>query len=760
VSAGVALPVGAARGALSLVNALGDACPAQLSVLSRWPDGSVKWLLVEWVVDVEGGVFRLVPGQWRAHHEPVRLSLRDWPGGLPRDARLTARLRDGQAVSYSPDSTYLEAGGPVRATLRAAGRLGPLSVRTRVTLWAGLNAARLEIVVRNPRAARHEGGFWDLGDPGSVLLQDVSLTLAAPEGLSVRCTPDAPFEAIGAVSWSLVQASSGGEQWNSHAHQNARGVVPLRFRGWRAGDQTGLRAQPEVRGSGFAVAVERFWENFPKALEVRPGECRVGLWPAEHGDLHELQGGEQKRHVVWLGQGASLDHVSAPRVGVQAPAEVVNALVEQDLGPTDRDARAVGALFAAVVDDEAGLAARKARVDAFGWRHWGELWADHEAGRHTGPAPRVSHANNDGDALYALLLAFLRTGDARFWWLAAPLADHVSNIDIYHTEDDTPGRNGGLFPPTGQGLDAATATHRGASKGHPQPNADDGPTPRHCPTGGLRLFAQLTGDWLATEAVFSVARWLEALDDGRHTPYGLVIDAPTGAPTRLNVGEGSGPGRAAAGSVGACCDAFALSGDARWLVLAERWIQRCVHPERGWTFDADFVVALSRYLEVKVERAAFDSAYLWARACLERCALDVMHGAHLSSLSADAALRGAQAAAALSRFVPEAMRPAVAEQTTLLLERGLLWVAKSGDSPTLRALVRMVEPVVAVAAARAWPTRSAPEAPEGPSRWPTFQPFVPQNILARRTIVTPNGVWRALGALTQPKSWRALRDRW
>jgi len=760
VSAGVALPIGAARGALSLVDARGEACPAQLSVLARWPDESVKWVLVEWIAGAAGGAFRLVPGVWRSTHDAVRLSLRDWPGGLPRDARLTARLRDGQVVAYVPESTLIEAGGPVRATLRASGRLGPLSVRTRVTLWAGFDAARVELVVRNPCAARHEGGYWDLGDPGSVLLQDLSLTLAAPEGLSVRCTPESPFEAVGAVSWSLVQASSGGEHWNSSAHQNARGVVPLRFRGWRAGGHTGLRAQPEVLGAGFGVAVERFWENFPKALEVRPGECRVGLWPAEHGDLHEIQGGEQKRHVVWLGQGTPLDHVSALRVGVQSRTEVVNAFVEPDFGPSEADAPAVSAVHSAFVDEHTGIAARRERVDEFGWRHWGELWADHDASRHAGPAARVSHSNNEGDALYALLLAFLRTGDARFWWLAAPLADHVSSVDLYHTTEDAPGRSGGLFPPTAQGLDAATATHRGASKAHTQPSLEDGPTPRHCPTAGLRLFAQLSGDWLATEAVLSLARWLEALDDGRHTPYGLVSDAPTGAPTRQNMGEASGPGRAAAASVGACCDAFALSGDAHWLVLAERWIQRCVHPERAWSFDADFAVALSRYLEVKSERAAFDAAYLWARACIERGARDAALSEQLSELSGEVALKGAQALAALARFVPPPARTTLTERASALLERGLGWVARSGEPPSLRSLVRSVEPIVAVAATRAWPERSAPHAPEGPAQWPTFQAFVPQNILARRAIVTPNGALRALGALTKPKSWRALRGRW
>jgi len=33
-------------------------------------------------------------------------------------------------------------------------------------------------------------------------------------------------------------------------------------------------------------------------------------------------------------------------------------------------------------------------IDEYGWRHFGDIYADHEAVRHTKPSPLVSHFNN------------------------------------------------------------------------------------------------------------------------------------------------------------------------------------------------------------------------------------------------------------------------------------------------------------------------------------------------------------------------------
>ena len=54
---GVPLPQGIVAGVenLSLQDAQGRDVPAQLRVLGRWPDGSAKWVLVDFQADVEAG---------------------------------------------------------------------------------------------------------------------------------------------------------------------------------------------------------------------------------------------------------------------------------------------------------------------------------------------------------------------------------------------------------------------------------------------------------------------------------------------------------------------------------------------------------------------------------------------------------------------------------------------------------------------------------------------------------------------------------
>ncbi|MHC4714291.1 MAG: RIFT barrel domain-containing protein [Planctomycetota bacterium] len=57
VSAGVPFGKGALRDAtaLSLAAADGKAAPLQAQCLSKWPDGSVRWVLLDFAVDVPAG---------------------------------------------------------------------------------------------------------------------------------------------------------------------------------------------------------------------------------------------------------------------------------------------------------------------------------------------------------------------------------------------------------------------------------------------------------------------------------------------------------------------------------------------------------------------------------------------------------------------------------------------------------------------------------------------------------------------------------
>ena len=108
--------------------------------------------------------------------------------------------------------------------------------------------------------------------------------------------------------------------------------------------------------------------------------------------------------------------------------------------------------------------ARREIIDEYGWRHFGDIYADHEAVGHTGEKPLVAHYNNQYDVIHGAMIQFWRSGDQRWFELAADLARHVIDIDIYHTEEDRLAYNGGLFWHTDHYLDAGTATHRAYSK--------------------------------------------------------------------------------------------------------------------------------------------------------------------------------------------------------------------------------------------------------------------------------------------------------
>ena len=99
--------------------------------------------------------------------------------------------------------------------------------------------------------------------------------------------------------------------------------------------------------------------------------------------------------------------------------------------PASKDPhREVRSLAEAAVACDESLVARRDVIDEFGWRNFGEVWADHEQQYFPGEAPIVSHYNNQFDMIYAGLLQFARTGDTRWVELFDPLARHVIDIDL------------------------------------------------------------------------------------------------------------------------------------------------------------------------------------------------------------------------------------------------------------------------------------------------------------------------------------------
>jgi hypothetical protein len=568
---------------------------------------------------------------------------------LDPTSRLALTTARGRVRGPRIERVVMEARGPLRATVRMEGAFRGVPCRfvARLCFFAGTGLVRIRFTIRNPNRARHQGGLWDLGDPGSLLFRSLAFefALAGQERPCLRWTaePGQRPRLAQCDDFEIYQDSSGGENWRSKNHVNREGRVPATLRGYRVRApgcaESGLRANPAVAlaGSGgcLSVAIAEFWQQFPKAIEVEERVLRLGLFPRQHDDLFELQGGEQKTHTVWLHVSPSgpesagaLEWVHEPARLRTMPAWVQECQVYPHLGPVAEGLP--DDLLESAVDGASSFFSGREIIDEYGWRHYGDVYADHEATFYKGPAPVVSHYNNQYDVLYGALFQYQRTGNERWFDFLAPLARHIIDIDIYHTDRDRSAYNGGLFWHTDHYRDAATCSHRSysvANCGSVGTSYGGGPANEHNYTTGLLHYYYLTGDPLARDTVLDLADWVIRMDDGGRTVLGLFEDGPTGRASCTRDLHYQGPGRGAGNSINALLDAWLLSGQRCYLEKAEELIQRCIHPlddvvhrdllnvEDRWSYTV-FLSVLARYLDLKVEFNELDRAYAYAQASL------------------------------------------------------------------------------------------------------------------------------------------------
>ena len=150
------------------------------------------------------------------------------------------------------------------------------------------------------------------------------------------------------------------------------------------------------------------------------------------------------------------------------------------------------------VNGESTFFDRREIIDEYGWRNFGDLYADHENELYQGEKPVISHYNNQYDLINSFLKEFVRTGEENWFQLAEELARHVIDIDIYHTEKDRREYNKGLFWHTDHYTDAATSTHRSYSEKtkilKELRDYGGGPSYAHVYSRGLLNHYYMTGD--------------------------------------------------------------------------------------------------------------------------------------------------------------------------------------------------------------------------------------------------------------------------
>lgn len=683
------------REELAVLNPQGDPQPVQLSILNRWRDDSIKWLLLDFAASVpanERSAYRLVtatgklpapaaairitPGSetWLVDTGSATFSVdagifrpfsRVMAGGreIPAscDGRCIFDPGEGDRLIPLVETVVVETGGPLRATLRISGSFGTGKGLTpqffsRLHFFADSSLVIVEFTLHNPRPAKHHGGLWDLGDPGSILFRELALEFPSRPGsvAMIVCSPEHhatphsssnPFGRI-----SVYQESSGGENWDSPIHRSRNGTVPLALRGYkmRTADEPvfhGDRATPAVwcgaGESGLAAVMPRFWQEFPKAVEADRSGLRIALFPSRFPDRHELQGGEQKTTTVYLDFSTSprgLDWARTPLTAAAAPETYRDSGVIPDLPPTAAPKNILCDLVDRFVPGPEVLLNRRESTDEYGWRNFGDLPADHESVYHRGEGAFISHYNNQYDICGGMYRKFFATGDPLWGELASDLARHVLDIDLYHTSEDREEYNGGLFWHTDHYVPAGLSTHRSFSREHlliKNPGfCGGGPAAEHCYTTGLLYHYFTTGNSDYREAVITLADWCLRSINGSPTVLATVRRAAQYVRRLVQTRDGARPlfpryplSRGTGNAITACLDAFEAGGGRYFLEQAWELLRGAIHPEDdidardllnaedSWSYTV-LLTAVSRYIDKKRELRELDHGYLYARNCL------------------------------------------------------------------------------------------------------------------------------------------------
>lgn len=447
--------------------------PAQASVTSWWPDGSIRWAFVETLVDLAAGqsadfvvefgseVRRSeVADAVTVHHEDTALVVSTGPlqAKISRERFniLDEVLLNGQPVATMPDGiVVVREGGKV---YRSAGgapedvrveKQGPLATTVRLEgpyvsedgedyLRA---IVRLTFVAGSPTvhvAATHiddylETEFTDI----LSLTMPVELTGGGAE---------ASFLVPAADGHSVARQVPGPDARLMQKHDALLSFAGVESENLRA---SGVMDYGSPAGPGFTVAMEYFWEEYPKALSAAEDRALIEILPPLEGedfyedlpehvrfpfveghyrfkwgmskttrlslnfhdgsapDLTQLAGQTRLPLVPvipadYLAQTGALGDFAAPREGV---FEAWDALVAQRF--------------------EEHLRLKESQRE-HGFFNWGDWFG--ERGTNWG--------NNEYDLPHGLFMQFARTGNRDYFRLALQGVRHMADVDCVHAHPD------------------------------------------------------------------------------------------------------------------------------------------------------------------------------------------------------------------------------------------------------------------------------------------------------------------------------------
>ena len=458
VTFGIPLPEGA-LGRPELVRMSDGATPVPIATraLARWPDGTVKWLLVTGRLNVEkkstrqlrleigsdvqpsttrgqsmirqhGGVINVDTGTLR-----LVIDKSTGQGAFHVGDRLVSKLpvshltaADGTEFQGKADRVEVEEDSPLRSVIKVSGHHVNDAGEPYFAFVLRYYCHADDPLVRVDHVLQH-----DIVEPeytyGDEMKSFASLDLLFDTGKN-----DALASVL--VEEGKTVELPAGERLFQHFDDQ-----------YALGQQQGRRAAGLVHGGGLIVAVRDFWPQWPKSLAVEDGQLVVGLYPtiepanryADRPDEvttyyylrdgnYTFRSGFEKRHELWMGPAGAVESAQM-QARVNAPL-----LVTAD----PEGYTASGALFGIASDDPKEFAAYDELLaqgidEYFAIRESGHWYGLMNYGDVQGGRPH-SWANIEYDLQHGLLTQYFRTGDRRFFLASEQAARHNADIDVVH----------------------------------------------------------------------------------------------------------------------------------------------------------------------------------------------------------------------------------------------------------------------------------------------------------------------------------------
>ncbi|WP_394221199.1 hypothetical protein [Alteromonas gracilis] len=633
-----------------------------------WPDGSVKWLLCEGLIDLQSHAesdeivltldavkssasSKTLVSPISNNSDTISLSLNNGkqitinktkPFAFATDNHFSSSFDvlgiNSQSVTPIGFSYTLHCSNDeyTAATVEQKYKINldddkKLVVEAKATIFISNGAISGHVTVRNPSAASHPHGKWDLGDPNSIYLNECCISLTGKTLESSLSLNSEVFSSSEHTELTLHQASSGFENWQSPVHVTKDNVNSLPFRGFKLYQSehlllSGEQAEPRINfydsENTYSVQVDKFWQNFPSSAELEANTLSVSILGSRHSEKTELQPGEQKTRSISI---APFEIQSLQVVIDSSWLRNASVLPFLPSAPCKFDT-----LIKRGIEGPSSFYQKRLDIDEFGWRHFGELYADHEKALAPDEPFFVSHYNNQYDPIFGMLTQWLLSADSRWFELADDLAKHVADIDVYHTNEDKPEYSGGLFWHTDHYVQAYTASHRTYSKHQPTGVYDDhagggGPGGQHCYTNGLTLHYLLTGYAPSRDAALSIAQWVTNYYEGDNTFVGALLALKNSEiPGVKNVKTGKYPlDRGTGNYLQARLDRYELQGCESDIDAVSYVIAHTVSPfddfsqlqldnvEATWFYTV-FLQAVCRFISLKEQRSEYDSGYQYA----------------------------------------------------------------------------------------------------------------------------------------------------